>query len=71
MDTEIKHFINETEQHNIDNTLNHKQPINLYYKKQFQSNYKIDEHILKKSSHKNVLPTYPTKNKITGHWHND
>ena len=23
-DTEIKHFINKTKQHNIDNTLNHK-----------------------------------------------
>ena len=27
VDTEIKHFINKTEQHNIDNILNHKQPI--------------------------------------------
>ena len=45
VDTEIKHFINKTEQYNIDNTLNHKQSINLYYKNQFHSNYKIDEHI--------------------------
>ena len=30
---EIKHFINKTEQHNIDNILNHKQSINLYKKK--------------------------------------
>ena len=29
-DTEIKHFIDKTEQHNIDNILNHKQSINLY-----------------------------------------
>ena len=29
VDTEIKHFIDKTEQ-NIDNTLNHKQSINLY-----------------------------------------
>ena len=35
VDTEIKHFINKTEQHNIHNTLNHKQSINLNYKKQF------------------------------------
>ena len=48
VDTETKHFINKTEQHNIDNNLNHKQSINLYYKNQFHSNYKIDEHILKK-----------------------
>ena len=44
---EIKYFINKTEQHNIDNTFNHKQSINLYYKNQFYSNYKIDEHMLK------------------------
>ena len=25
VDTEIKHFINKTEQYNIDNTLSHKQ----------------------------------------------
>ena len=30
---EIKHFINKTDQHNIDNTLNHKQSINLFYKR--------------------------------------
>ena len=39
VDTEIKHFINKIEQHNIDNMLNHKQSIDLYYKKQFHSNY--------------------------------
>ena len=61
-DTEIKQFINKPEQYNIDNILNHKQAINLYYKKQFHSNYKIDEHILKKPyPKKNVLPTDPTK----------
>ena len=45
IDTEIKHFITKTEQHtsNIDNTLNHIQSINLYYKKQFHYNNKIDE----------------------------
>ena len=47
IDTEIKHFIIQTEQHNMDNILNHKQSINLYNKNQFHSNYKIDEHILK------------------------
>ena len=47
--TEIKHFINETELHCIDHISNHKQSINLYYKKQFHSNYKIDEHIFKKN----------------------
>ena len=57
VDTEIKHFINKTEQHNIDNTLNHKQSINLYYKNQFHSNYKItytenliQKNVLKKNS---------------------
>ena len=60
-DTEIKHFINKTEQHKINNTLNHKQSINLYCKNQFHSNYKIDEHILKKLIPKNILPTNPTK----------
>ena len=39
--------IYKTERHNVDNTLNHKKSINLYYKKQFYSNYKIYEHILK------------------------
>ena len=48
-------------QHNIDNILNHKQSMNLYYKNQFHSNYKIDEHILKKLIQKNVLLTDPTK----------
>ena len=56
VDTEIKHFINKTEQLNIDNTINHKQSINLYYKKQFHSNYKIDEHILKKPHPKKYHP---------------
>ena len=46
VDTEIKHFINKTEYY-IDKTLNHKQPINLYYQNQFHDNYKIDKHILK------------------------
>ena len=61
--TEIKQFINKTEQDNIDNTLNHKQPINLYNKTQYNCNYKIDEYILKKPypKKKNVLPTDPTK----------
>ena len=43
-----------------DNILNHKHSINLYNKKQFHSNYKTDEHILKNYP-KNVLPTDPTK----------
>ena len=47
VDTKIKQFIDKTEQRNIDNTLNHKQSMNLYYKNQFHSNHKIDEHILK------------------------
>ena len=37
--------------HNVDNILNYKQSINLYYKTQFHSKYKIDEHILK-----NLIP---------------
>ena len=41
VDTEIKHFIYKTE-HNIDNTQNHKQPINLHYKNQFHNDYKKD-----------------------------
>ena len=45
----------------INNILNHKQSINLYYKKQFHSNYKIDKHILKNLIQKNVLPADPTK----------
>ena len=45
----------------LDNILNHKQSINLYYKNQFYCNYKIDEHILKKTYPKHVLPTDPTK----------
>ena len=47
VDTEMKQFINKPKQPDIDNNLNHKQSINLYYKKQFHGNYKIDEHILK------------------------
>ena len=47
VDTEIKDFIKKNEQHNIDNTLNHKQPINLNYKKQLNNNHMIDERILK------------------------
>ena len=39
--------MNKTEQPNIDNTLNYKQSINLYYENQFHNNYKIDEHVLK------------------------
>ena len=42
VDTEMKHFINKTERHNIDYTLNLKQSINFYYKKQFRNNYKIE-----------------------------
>ena len=62
VDTEMKQFINKTDQHNIDNDLNHKQSINLYYKNQFHCNYKIDKHRLKKNIiQKNVLPTDPTK----------
>ena len=34
---------------------------NLFYKKQFHSNYKIVEHILKNLIQKNVLPTDSTK----------
>ena len=61
VDTEIKQFIDKPEQPYIDNNLNHKQSINLYYKNQFHSNYKIDEYILKKSYPKKCLPTDPTK----------
>ena len=57
----MKQFINKTEQHNIDNTLNHDRSIKLYYKNQFYSNYKIDEHVLKNLIQKNVLPIDPTK----------
>ena len=51
--------------HNIDNTLNQKQSINLYYKNQFPNNYKIDEHILKKPYQKECSPywSYQKKNK--------
>ena len=45
VEKEIKHFINKIEQHNIDNTLNHQQSINLYNKKPFHNNYKTDENI--------------------------
>ena len=61
VDTEIKHFISKPEQPHIDNNLNDKQSIDLYYKKQFHSNYKIYEQILKNLIQKNVLPTDPTK----------
>ena len=61
VDTKIKQFINKPEQPNIDNSLNHKQSINLYYKNQFHSNYKIDEQIFKNLIHKNVPPTHATK----------
>ena len=62
VDTEIKHFINKPEQPNIDNTLNHKQLINLYYKKEFHSNFKIDEHMLKNLIQKMFsLPILPKK----------
>ena len=44
---EIRYFMDITEQHNLDNTLNHKQPIDLYYRKRFHDNYKIDEHVSK------------------------
>ena len=47
VDTEIKHFIDKPEQHNIDNTRKHQQSVNLYNRNQFHNNYKIDEHILK------------------------
>ena len=60
VNTEIKQFINKIGQHNIDNTQNHKQSINVYYKKPFH-NKKIDELILKKHYPKTVLPTDPTK----------
>ena len=60
VDTEIKHFINKSEQHNIDNSLNHKQS-NFFYKNQFHDNYKIDKYILKNIIQKNVLPTDPTQ----------
>ena len=53
-------FINKTEQHNIDNILNHKQSINLYYKNKCHNNHNIDEHI-KKRYPKNVLTTDATK----------
>ena len=61
-DTEIKHFINETEQHNIDNTLNNKQSINLYYKNKFYYNYKVDVYIFKTLIQKNIHPTAIIKN---------
>ena len=35
VDAEINHFINKTEQHNIVNTLNYIQPINLHYQNYF------------------------------------
>ena len=60
VDTEIKPFIIKTEQYNMDNTLNDKQSINLYYQNKFYSNYKIDKHTKKPYPKKNVL-TNPTK----------
>ena len=33
VDRDIKHFIHKTEQHNIDNTLNYIEAINLFYKR--------------------------------------
>ena len=59
----MKQFINKLEPPNIDNNLNHKQSINLYYKNQFLSNYEIDEHILKKNLIQKFfsLPTLPKK----------
>ena len=51
----------DLEQPNIDNDLNYKQSINLYYKKQFHNNYKRNEQILKYLNQKNVLPTDPIK----------
>ena len=65
VDTEIKHFINKTEQYNIDNTLDHKQLIHLQYKIQFHSNYKIDEHILKKLTKKCCHCRYNQKSKTS------
>ena len=59
VDTEIKQFINKPEQPNIDNILNHEQSINLNYKNQFHSNYKKDEHILKKNYPKKFSPDRP------------
>ena len=50
VDIKIKQFINKPEQPNIDNNLNHKQSINVYYKNQFCCNYKIDVLILKNLS---------------------
>ena len=64
VDTEIKQVINKPKQPNIDNTLNHKQSINIYYKKLLHSNDKIDEHILKKKNFTQKmfsLPTLPKK----------
>ena len=51
----------KTERRNIDNTLNHNQPISLYNKKQFYYNYKIDEYIFKKTHPNYVLSTDPKK----------
>ena len=59
VDTEIKHFINKTEEHNIDNIVNHKQPINLYYKNNFKVIIRWTYH--KKPYPKNVPPTDPIK----------
>ena len=54
VDSEIKRFIYKFEQYNIDKTIPIKKSLNLYYKKQFHCNYKIDEHILKKALSKKM-----------------
>ena len=63
IDAKIKHFINKTEQYNIDDTLNYKQSINLHYKKQVHINDKIDEHILKNVIQKLFFLPILSKNK--------
>ena len=67
VDAEVKHFINQTDQPNIDNILNQKQSINLYYKNQFHCNYKIDEYILKKLIPKKCSPYQPYQKSKTYH----
>ena len=61
VDTEIKQFIDKPKQPYIANNLHRKQSINLYYKNQLHTNYKIDEQILKNLIHKNVLTSEPNK----------
>ena len=58
VDTEIKQFIYEPEQPNIDNNLNHKQTITQYNKNQFHSNYKIDEQIDEQKLHPSKFSPY-------------